>query len=449
LESAPRSAAPAGGSFRFLRSVIGLLSRQRRAPSRNLPALAEALLSGRGEASGAVLSRELLENYATLPADRQVEFLRALAADFGPDPERLDRAIAAYRTHPDPSTATALHAAAEPRRQELFRRLNLAPGGTERLVRARADLLAHLPAHPELESVDADLVHLFSSWFNTGFLELQRIDWSTSARFLEKIIRYEAVHEIASWEDLRARIEPADRRCYAFVHPRLPDEPLVFLEVALTDEIPGAIRPLLGGDHRPFDAERAKTAVFYSTSNCQDGLRGISFGSFLIKRVVQEIRREFPSVRTFVTLSPLPGFVTWLERERGSGSSGLLPGSARHALRRLEIAGWHERTGDLRALRPVLTDAAARYLLLSRDGAGRPLDPVARFHLRNGAQLHRINWLGNPSPKGLAESAGLMVNYLYDLPRIERNHEIYAQTGRVVASPDVRHLLMPGGGTGR
>jgi malonyl-CoA decarboxylase len=445
----PPGYADRGGSFRFVRNVIGLLAGRRRPPSHGLPALAEALVSGRGEALGVVLARELIENYAALPAAGRIEFLRTLAADFGPDPERLEDAIAAYRSHPDPTTVTALHAAAEPRRQELFRRLNLAQGGTERLVRMRADLLAHLSAHRELESVDADLVHLFSSWFNTGFLELRRIDWSTSARFLEKIIRYEAVHEITSWKDLRGRIEPHDRLCYAFIHPRLPDEPIIFIEVALTDEAPAAIAPLLAEDRQPFDAERAKTAVFYSTSNCQAGLKGISFGSFLIKRVVEEIRREFPAVRTFVTLSPVPGFINWLEAERDSGSSGLLPGGDRAALRRLLIPGWHERTQDLRVLRPLLTDAVARYLLLSRDRAGRPLDPVARFHLGNGALLERINWLGNPSPKGLAESAGFMVNYLYDLSRIERNHEIYAQTGRVLASHDVRRLLTAGHGTGR
>lgn len=375
--------------------------------------------------------------------------MRTLAADFGPDPERLERAIGAYRSHPDPTTATALHAAAEPRRQELFRRLNLAQGGTERLVRMRADVLAHLSAHRELESVDADLVHLFTSWFNTGFLELQRIDWSTSARFLEKIIRYEAVHEITSWQDLRRRIDPPDRLCYAFIHPRLPDEPLIFIEVALTDETPSAIGPLLAEDRTPLDAERANTAVFYSTSSCQAGLKGISFGSFLIKRVVEEIRREFPTVRTFVTLSPVPGFVSWLGLDEGSGSSGLLPGDDRAALRRLLIAGWHERIQDLRVLRPLLTEAVARYLLLARDRAGRLLDPVARFHLGNGALLERINWLGNRSPKGLAESASFMVNYIYDLSRIERNHEIYAQTGRVLASRDVRRLLTPRHGTGK
>ncbi|HEX7528023.1 MAG TPA: malonyl-CoA decarboxylase family protein, partial [Thermoanaerobaculia bacterium] len=286
-------------------------------------------------------------------------------------------------------------------------------------------------------------------WFNTGFLELQRIDWSTSARFLEKIIRYEAVHEITSWQDLRGRIDPPDRLCYAFIHPRLPDDPLIFIEVALTDETPPAIGPLLAEDRKPLDAERANTAVFYSTSSCQAGLKGISFGSFLIKRVVEEIRREFPTVRTFVTLSPVPGFVSWLELDEGSGSSGLLPGDDRTALRRLLIAGWHERTQDLRVLRPLLTDAVARYLLLARDRAGRLLDPVARFHLGNGALLEQINWLGNLSPKGLAESAGFMVNYIYDLSRIERNHEIYAQTGRVLAARDVRRLLTGRHGTGK
>jgi malonyl-CoA decarboxylase len=337
--------------------------------------------------------------------------------------------------------AAALHSAAEPRRQELIRRLNLAPGGTHGLVRMREDVLRNLPGHPDLESVDADFVHLFSSWFNSGFLVLERIDWSTPAHILEKIIRYEAVHAITGWADLQRRLEPGDRRCFAFFHPRLEHEPLIFVEVALTSEIPGSIAPLLSEKRPSATSRRATTAVFYSTSNCQLGLKGVSLGNFLIKRVVEELKRELPSLKTFVTLSPVPGFGTWLRRERDARPSAHLTAADRAVLRNLDQPGWAERTQTFRTLRPALTAALASYLLTARNGSGRPLDPVARFHLANGARLERLNWLGDTSPKGLSQAEGFMVNYLYDLAQIERNHEAYANKGEVIASAAVRRLL--------
>ncbi len=405
--------------------------------------LAKALLSGRGEASGIALARQILAAYAGLDAEEKLSFLKLLAEQFGSDPVRLERAIANYRSHPSAKTATALHQAAEPRRQELIRRLNLAPSGTHELVRMREDLLRRLADHDELETVDADFVHLFSSWFNSGFLVLKRINWSTPAHILEKIIRYEAVHAIASWDDLQRRLEPRDRRCFAFFHPRLVDEPLIFVEVALTDEIPNAIAPLLAEGRRPTQPHRATTAVFYSISNCQPGLKGVSLGNFLIKQVVEELKGELPALRTFVTLSPVPGFAQWLRREREAKASGLLTVGDKATLEALDRPDWPERPQTRKAVKPVLLAAVADYLLVAKNGLGRPVDPAARLHLGNGARLERVNWLGDLSPKGLSQGAGFMVNYLYDPARIVENHEIFANKGEVVTSYAVRKLLRP------
>ena len=276
--------------------------------------LCEALLSGRGEASGTAIAREVLDRYQDLDHPNRIAFFAALAERYGPDKDKLQHAIDTWRAAPTEDGASDLHFASEPRRQELFRRLNRAPGATSELVTMRADLLDAKAGHKDLAALDRDVVHLLSSWFNRGFLVLRRIDWSTPAIILEKVIRYEAVHEIHDWNDLRRRIDPADRRCYAFFHPALVDEPLIFVEVALTETIPGAIAPLLAEDRQPVAIERARTAVFYSISNCQRGLAGISFGNFLIKQVVEELRRELPKLDNFVTLSPVPGFVPWLQQ---------------------------------------------------------------------------------------------------------------------------------------
>jgi malonyl-CoA decarboxylase len=434
----PSTAASRG----FLDALVRRFGRG--SPIADLQGLAEALLSGRGEASGVALAGDILQGYADLDPEARLAFLALLEAKFGADAPRLERAIDAYRAEASPRNALALHVAAEPRRQELIRRLNLAPGGTAALVRMREDILRAMPEHPALEAVDTDFVHLLSSWFNRGFLTLMRIDWSTPAKVLEKIIRYEAVHAIASWDDLRLRLEPGDRRCFAFCHPTLADEPLIFVEVALTDRMPDAIAPLLAADRKPMPVKRANTAVFYSISNCQVGLRGVSFGNFLIKQVVEELSREFPSLRTFVTLSPVPGFAQWLKRERDGKSTAVLSAEDRTTLALLDQAGWHADAGAVRALRPVMLAAAAQYFLVARTGSGKPIDPVARFHLGNGARLERLNWPGDVSPKGLAQGAGLMVNYLYDLGSIERNHEAFANKGEVVAAHAVRrHLRAP------
>lgn len=403
--------------------------------------LCEALLSGRGEASGVALAREILGAYQGLKTGERIAFFEALAEKFGPDRERLDLACAAYARDPSDAAAAEVLAAAEPRRQELIRRLNLSPGATAALVAMRGHLIEALARRSDLALLDRDFLHLLSSWFNRGFLVLRRIDWSMPAIVLEKIIRYEAVHEIHDWNDLRARIDPPDRRCYAFFHPALVDEPLIFVEVALTEEISDAIVPILQRARRPIDPEKAMTAVFYSISNCQRGLAGVTFGNFLIKQVVEEISREFPNLAHFVTLSPAPMFSHWLAEERRDPESTAILPSDHAALAYLDEPGWHEDANKVRILRPVLGALAARYFLNERTDRGRPIDPVARFHLGNGARLDRINLLADVSPKALAHSVGIMVNYRYVLAEIEKNHESYAEAGEVMASPSVRRML--------
>jgi malonyl-CoA decarboxylase len=381
----------------------------------------------------------VLAQWSALDEPGQLDFLLALAKDFGPDPARLDQAIEAYRAQPGAERAMQLHYAAEPPRQEVLRRLNLAPLGTLTLVRMRETALKQLAAHPELKVLDADFVHLFSSWFNRGFLVLRRIDWQTPANILEKIIRYEAVHEITGWDDLRRRVEPADRRCFAFFHPALVDEPLIFVEVALAEGIPSNIAGLLAEDREPVSAAQARAAVFYSISNCQTGLRGISFGDFLIKQVVDELKRELPDLSTFVTLSPAPGFAAWLDREL-KGEGGLLSAEDREALNAARSDGWLDGEDKAEALRPRLMRAAAIYYLKAKTPAGKPLDPVARFHLGNGASLRQIDFMADASARAMREAHGLMVNYQYKLDEIEANHERLAREGHVAASPEVYRL---------
>ncbi|MBV9561047.1 MAG: malonyl-CoA decarboxylase [Bradyrhizobium sp.] len=399
--------------------------------------LCEALLSGRGEASGTAMAREVLDRYQDLPASEQPDFFHALARHFGPDRDRVAKAIEAWQANPGDGNGGELHFASEPRRQELIRRLNRAPGGTGDLVAMRADLLSLLDGHRDLAALDRDIVHLLGSWFNRGFLVLRRIDWSTPANILEQIIRYEAVHEISDWDDLRRRIDPVDRRCYAFFHPAMADAPLIFVEVALTETIPAAIAPLLAVDRHAVPTDRARTAVFYSISNTQRGLGGITFGNFLIKQVVEELRRELPKLDTFVTLSPVPGFMQWVK----TADDVPLSDEERTQLGRLDEPKWFENEETTTQLRAVLEPLAAHYFLKARTSKGRLIDPVARFHLGNGARLERINWLGDLSSKGMRESAGVMVNYLYRLEDIEKNHEAYANDGEVVASSAVKRLL--------
>lgn len=409
--------------------------------SENLIELCEELLTGRGEASGVALAREILATYADLTTGPRIAFFETLAARFGPDKLRLETAIERWRQNPDEDAIAEIHFAAEPRRQELFRRLNLAPGGTAALVRMREQLIDAMDHRDDLGVVDADFVHLFSSWFNRGFLVLRRIDWSTPANILEKIIKHEAVHKIRSWDDLRRRIDPADRCCYAFFHPALVDEPLIFVEVALTREIADSIAPILAVQRDPLDPAKANTAVFYSISNCQRGLAGVSFGHFLIKQVVEEISRDIPSLSRFVTLSPAPNFAEWLRRERTVENSIVLSEDDRKAFENLDIEGWWQLPEMREPVRDPLMRAAAFYFLRARNTRGTPVDAVSRFHLGNGARLEQIDFLGDASEKGIRQSHGIMVNYLYDLDYIETNHEAYAQSRTIAAANSVKRLV--------
>ncbi|MGQ4879349.1 malonyl-CoA decarboxylase [Billgrantia sp. LNSP4103-1] len=405
-----------------------------------------ALLESDGEASSISLASRALDMFNRLAPDECTHFFEGLASDFAADPARIDQAYEAYREQRDNRSLQALFDTCEPRRQELFRRLNLASNGTYELVRMREGLLTRLRARrgdeaKELAAIDADFAHLFGSWFNRGFLMLRRIDWNTPASILEKVIRYEAVHEIRDWDDLRRRLDARDRRCFAFFHPAIGDEPLIFVEVALCKGLPDRIQPILAGKsdgHREIDdPEAADSAAFFGISNCQTGLRGISFGNFLIKQVVQELKQELPQLKHFVTLSPVPGFAHWLGERRDDDA---LPDEVRQVLLELDAPDWHLDPARSERLKAVIKPLAARYLVEEKNTRGLPLNPVARFHLGNGAELHRINWLGDTSPKGMTQAAGLMVNYLYVLDDIERNHENYTANATVVCSSEVRDL---------
>ena len=408
-------------------------------PDEDIRDLCRALLRTKGEASVVTLARRTLDSFAGLDAHGREAFFEFLRSKLGADPEALDAAIERYRSASDPGTAAALAAAAEPRRQELLRLMNTAPDGTGDILAMRAALLDALRGHPELAPVDDDFVHILRSWFNRGFLELHRIDWRTPALVLEKIIEYEAVHQVLDWEDLRRRLQ-ADRRCFGFFHPSLPDEPLIFVEVALCRGLAGSITDLLFGEVEP-DVD-ADTAIFYSISNCQRGLAGISFGNFLIKQVVHELATEIPGLRRFATLSPIPGLRRWLRREAEEGrvSAGEEGGGGA-----LVVVAGADAPGEAAPAEDAKDDLmrlCARYLLHAKRGA-YPLDPVARFHLRNGARLERINWMADPSPAGLAQSAGLMVNYVYDEAAVVANHEAFVNEGRIAHSRAVAALAGP------
>ena len=405
-------------------------------------ALADALLSGQGEASGVALARAILNKYAGLDAEDRLGFVRYLADHLQPDAETIAKAATSYIAAPGEQTLSALQRAVESPRQEFFRRLNLAPGGTAAIVALRRDLLRQAKGDTELARVDNDLQHLLSSWFNRGFLVLRRIDWQTPAAILEKIIAYEAVHQIQGWDDLRRRLDPTDRRLFAFFHPSMVDEPLIFVEIALMADTAGSIQTVLRERIKPGDISHAPTtAIFYSISNCQEGLRGISFGNFLIKQVVEELAKELPSLKTFSTLSPVPQFARWLDRVIADDADGILTGADRTTLASLHNPGWTQSETASAALKAILMPAMAAYLVHAKSGDGRPIDPVARFHLGNGARLERVNWLGDVSEKGLREAHGMMVNYAYDLDAIEANHEAFENEGVVATSKAVRALL--------
>ncbi len=406
----------------------------------NIEDLARHLVSSRGEAAGVAIARQILNRYKTLTDDEKRTFLTFLGTELQPDAGIVADAAKSYLGAPDAQSLARLQHAVESPRQEFFRRLNLAPGATSGIVAMRHDLLVMGRGDATLKLVDDDLMHLLASWFNRGFLVLRRIDWQTPAAILEKIIAYEAVHAMASWDDLRRRLDHRDRRCFAYFHPSLIDEPLIFVEVALTHEVSDAIGPLLNEPPKPTVIEAPTTAVFYSISNCQNGLKGISFGNFLIKQVVEDLVRELPSLKTFVTLSPVPGFARWMASAQGQAVVAAMPQEERDALGFLSRRRWHSKERAAQAVKEPLMALAAHYFLAGKAADGKPFDPVARFHLGNGARLDRINYLGDVSPKGLAQSHGVMVNYRYDLKEIEKNHEAFANQGTVAASRAVRSL---------
>ena len=418
---------------------FGERRRPRRASRKDLAAMIDALLSGRGEASSTERAAEFLRTYKDLDYAGRTFVFRTLASDYGAPSDALASAATAYLQSPQERTAKALLKAAEPRRVEIFRRLNLVQGGTQALVAMRLELFERLDHHGDLWTVDDDLHRLFSAWFNRGFLLLKEIDWQTSAAVLEKIIRYEAVHEITGWDDLRRRIDVPDRRLFGFFHPRLGDEPLIFVEVALTAEIPDAIDPILADERAPIAPDEATTAVFYSISNCQEGLRGISFGPFLIKQVATDLARELPNLKTFVTLSPVPGFARWL-REEAARPQSVVDDPTRDLLEELDGTAWMDDPAKAKAAELALMPLVAHYLVAAKDHKGRPLDPVARFHLGNGARLEQINLRADRSERGLKNALGTMVNYRYVLSEVEKNHEAFMNDGEIFAAKEIVRL---------
>jgi malonyl-CoA decarboxylase len=415
-------------------------------------------LDGRGgEVTARARAADLGRTYLSLDASGRERFLSLLGSEFDVDRGEIDRCCTALlgATQADQRAAAerALRRALEPPRISLLRRFNALPEGVKFLVDRRAELIDLGQHDVLLGGLEEDLKRLLANWFDIGFLELKRITWESPAALLEKLMAYEAVHEIRSWTDLKNRLE-ADRRCFAFFHPRMPDEPLIFVEVALASGMTAEIQPLLDEAAPIGDPHLADTAIFYSISNCQRGLAGISFGDFLIKRVVDALATELPRLKVFATLSPVPGFRTWLERQCQTAAGDLLLPAERSAIEALgeglaevELTGLIERHSDPRiaaALREPLLRLCAQYLVRERAPSGRALDPVAHFHLSNGARVERLNWLGDISAKGLQQSAGIMVNYLYRLGDIEANHEAYRGEGRVAASTQVRNLARMG-----
>jgi len=394
----------------------------------SIGSLCRMMMESDGEYSSLLLAERILAAYEALSEAERIDFFHILFEDYDIDIEQVKAAVDKYEAKPNAYNLVRLTTVSEPRRQELFRRINLSTNGTRRLVKMREHLLTAMRDRPEFKRIDTDFHHLFNAWFNRGFLVMEPLDWTTPAHILEKIIAYEAVHEIESWSELRRRLEPADRYCYGFFHPSMGDDPLVFVEVALTDHIPSSIGEILLREDDTELPQNASCAIFYSISNCHRGLAGVSFGNLLIKQVATSMKQRFPQLKTFSTISPAPGFHKWLV--------GAAPLDAELA----EIASEFGADAD-EATCAKLEKVAAQYFLQEKDERGKPLDPVARFHLKNGAILERINVLGNPSAKGMKDSLGIMVNYVYDLSKVEHNHENYVRSDKVICSSQVKKLL--------
>ena len=372
---------------------------------------ARALLSLRSDAAGAALATQMVLRFEQLDELDRLAFFEMLLNEFGPDMSMIETAVEAFGREHSQINAQALSKATRTQRRELFERINAAPNGTTTLLQMRANLTSARREHPDLRPVEDDLGTLLAAWFNRGFLELRQLDWTTPAHVLEKLIEYEAVHEIQGWDDLRRRLA-ADRRIFGFFHPALPDEPIIFVEVALTKGLATSIQTLLADEVTPTYHE-TDTAIFYSITNCQPGLRGVSVGNPLIKRVSTLLAAQNPRLTGFATLSPIPGFADWVSEHHPSTD-----------------------IGDEQVMRSL----AADYLLMQRSRS-LPLNAVARFHLRNGSRVEQLNWMGDTSPKGLKESHGMMVNYRYSGQDLDANHEALVHDGIVIASPELIDLL--------
>lgn len=406
------------------------------------------------EVEGGRRARNIAAWYASAPPEQRRDAWLLMSEQFAPNAEKVQAA----RDHYEASLGTPEEGQAEIRlrrafvspRTRLLQRFSAFPEGMQFLVDLRAELLPHLKTEKRLLALDSELENLFSTWFDVAFLELRRISWDSPASLIEKLIKYEAVHAIKGWADVKNRLD-SDRRCYGFFHPRLPDEPLIFVEVALVDELAGAITPLLDESAAASDLSKATTAIFYSISSTQTGLRGVSFGDSLIKRVVETLRAEFPRLKVFSTLSPIPGFRPWLAKQAGAlieqlndkerqSLAAALGQATASAADFLAAADKVTQLDEKSPVRRVLMHCAASYLGRQLD-SGRPLDAVARFHLGNGARVERLNWAGDLSTKGLKQSYGLMVNYLYDLKRLDKYRGLLAQ-GKIPVSPKVEDLYI-------
>lgn len=424
------SIADAGEKFLNLRRLRGTSTQK-------LLSLCNDLISHKGFASGVALAREVVNRYNVLTRDEKLSFFIELNQKMGPNLEEIKKVAEEFTKSPNEKTLLELSGQIKSKRQTLFSRMIMAPKGTRAIVSLREDLLGFIPSHPNLQAIDEVLRVLLISWFNPGFLVLKKIDWDTEASILEKIIQYEAVHSIADWNDLKSRLV-ANRKCFAYFHPALEDEPLIFVEVALTKGITGSIQSIINEESN--EEKKANTAIFYSINNCQRGLNRIPLGNFLIKMVVTELASELPSIKTYSTLSPIPGFANWLKEELKLDSSRLLPEKDRLLLQMLEDTDWHNDTKKRHELKKPLIRACVNYLVVAKK-YGKPINSVAKFHFGNGAQLYRVNWMGNTSEYGIAKSFGIMVNYLYDLKQIEANHEAYVQKGELAVSKSIRSIM--------
>jgi malonyl-CoA decarboxylase len=410
-----------------------------------------------GEVSARSRAATLGQTYLGLDWKGRERFLKVLAEDFGIDEKAVSRELSALeegKPHERANSYENLRRSLEPKRIKLLMQFNALPEGVKFLVDLRADLAQLTRKSAEFQFLDNDLRRLLTSWFDVGFLVLQRIGWDSPASLLEKLIAYEAVHEIQSWDDLKNRLD-SDRRCFAFFHPRMPDEPLIFVEVALVNGLAGNVQELLDKDAPVIDPNVADTAIFYSISNAQKGLAGISFGGFLIKRVVDVLQGEFHSLKTFSTLSPIPGFRNWLDEALGSEESLLSDSEITHLRETASItveganplqvilatSNWLDEDAICDAVEPVLMRLCTRYLLKEKGRGGRAQDPVEHFHLTNGALVERLCWKANATKPGMERSYGLMVNYLYRLDKIEENHEAYTGDGKIKTSTNVSRLL--------